>query len=291
MQKNIIAAFLLFFSSSMHAEDLLINMRGVTSTSYMNTRVKIENKGIANTIKYSSADEAIIGASNGARISIVEVPFGEKNLGNFGGITVEYSLTDQTQGGHFDFCLNNSSFIIATLPVVNTGNGYAKGVVWFDTNLVGKNNLCMTWVGHGASVKSIAIMENTPVSSIKVAATNGAYVLSSGAMAGVSGIHRVKLVWRNNTANVKSVYFDGPNLSSNEVLRINPLVIYSKDNNVTIRSEDLLKTVSIYDLTGKVVTQLECSSTEINQRLCKGAYIVSTKTLSGQTQNSKLLVN
>jgi len=293
MKINIAAIILLFSvcSTGSYASDLHYNVRGANSTAYMNTLIKIENRGVRGELVYSPSDEALIKAEEGAKISIQNVELGAAPFGMYKGVYIEYSLDEDVSDGCFEFSLDNSAYIMARIPVARTnGNVYVRGVVYFDRNLIGKHKICITWRGQGAALKAFGFVENTPIASIKVENTGGTYKLLSTALKDVEGKHHLRLVWRNHSANIKTIYLDGENLNSISTETKNGIKMYASGNRVSVFSENQLIEIKVFDLSGRTNKIVQPNDIEPEIVLDQGVFIITATDISGEILQKKIII-
>ena len=273
----LILLFPFFVFQILHAEDLRIAM-GNSSGSSMNVYVRIENKGTAEGgAKYDKASRSIANTSPGTKISVMNVDFGNGRYGDYSRIMLEYSCPDAGKDAFFDVFLEDSSTPIASVPVQRTAeNEYMEGTSTFTTNLIGKHRVYIAWRNHSAILRTFGANETQSFVSVGVVKTGSPlkYDFASADFGNISGVHNVKMVWKNQNASVYAVYLDKKGGGTSIVRPENKSYkLEVVDKSIQLISEKEV-TATIYSVTGVEVYRSGLYSNSFIVPLNPGIYIL-----------------
>lgn len=296
MKKIIIFLFLLLLSLQVYADDLRISM-GNSSGNSQNVYVKIEDKGTAEGgAKYDKETQSIINTSDGTCISIGNVDFGSGRYGLYSHILIEYTCSSPVSNGFFDVFLGNTTTPIASIPVEKTDNGVLKeGSSTMNVNVVGVHRLYVRWRGHSASIKTFGGYEQKPFAQVKVVRTGSPlnYKYSYTKLKDIEGVHNVKMVWKNQNANVHAVYLDkaGGTSIDNPIKQMEDVYkVYSREGSVYIESKSTIGNITIYSLMGNQIYRSFSQQESLSLQLEEGIYLLKLVNNSGETDVRKVIV-
>lgn len=282
MTKFLLSIILALAFINTYAEDLYISM-GNTSGVALNYYVKIENAGTAaGGAKYDRNTKSIINTSDGTLIRVSNVDFGSGRYGDFSHVLIEYTNPNETSNdAYFDIYLENTATLIASIPVEKTKVGeYVKSKSTFRTNVVGDHKIYVEWRNHSASIKGLGCEELKPLVEVKALKSSSPiqYRFSSATFDRLEGVHNVKMVWKNQTANVYAVYFESTELSSIESDSAQSDVNVFVENRVLNLSSDVsIDEVEIYYLSGNLHLKATPSANQYETPLDKGIYLLKIK--------------
>ncbi|MDR0506320.1 MAG: T9SS type A sorting domain-containing protein [Dysgonamonadaceae bacterium] len=285
MKKTILVALFLPLFINIYAEDLYISM-GNTSGVALNYLIKIEDAGSAEGgAKYDRNTKSIVNTSDGTLIRISDIEFGSGRYGDFSRVFIEYSNPDATlNDACFDIYLENTLTLIASVPVEKTNVGeYVTSSSTFAVNVVGIHKVYVKWRNHSANIKGFGCNELKPLVEVKAVKSGSPiqYRFSSAVFDKIDGIHHVKMVWKNQSANVYAVYFDKDDYSSinqtyNSAFNV---YAYAKDKILNIKSNRNMEMIEIYSLFGNLVLKDKPQTNEHKVYLTKGIYLLKIKTI------------
>ncbi|GEM_PF-131609 len=280
MRKIILLLFFLLPFCCLYPDDLRISM-GNSSGNGQNVYVRIEDKGTAEGgARYDKETRSIVNTSDGTCISIGNVDFGSGRYGLYSHILIEYSCDNLVSTGFFDIYLGNTTTPIASVPVEKTNPGAVReGYSTMNVNVVGTHRLYIRWRGHAASIKTVGGRELKPFAEVKAVRTGSPlnYQYSFTGIEKIEGVHRLKMLWKNQNANVYAVYLSK---SENTSIR-NPgnepeagYKIYSHGSTVYVESETSLEKVTVYSVTGKEIYKASVEECILSVSLPEGIYLI-----------------
>lgn len=285
--------FTIIFSLNIQAQELNISM-GSASGMLQNAYVKIINKGdVGSGAVYDAATKSIINTSDYTKISILNLDFGNGRYGTYSRLWVQYTNPTISKG-FLDVYLDNGVALIASIPVDITQSGeYVESSAELLRVVSGKHTIYIVWREHKASIKTFGAYERKSFADVKAIRTNSSfdYGYTYSYIPDIKGINSVKMVWKNQSANVNAIYFDKSEITSNKEIENNKLYdIGLKDKTLIIISKDvILKNVIIYSLEGKMINEYKNISS-VNVSLNTGVYIIKIK-LENKSIIKKIIVN
>ncbi len=291
MQKTGSILFFLTLAVSIQAADLVLDMAS-TGGSTLSPYVTIADKGIDGAAAYHKATRSVSGASDGTCVVVRTLPFGDY-YGKYNAVTVEYILEDPAQEGFIEFSLDNSAYVFASVPVVASGNSDLQTAhVNFDVNVTGQHKLYIRWKQTKASLKTVILKENVPVAQVKAVRTTSpvAIAASTGNLRKLTGKHRLKMVWKNQGANVYSVRLKSSLLGMEEIVYQDQVQLETFPDAISVSANQLISSIDIYAVTGSLYRRISTKDYQINIPLEKGMYIVVITTDSGYIYRKKTII-
>lgn len=283
MTKYLLSIALSFVFLSTYAEDLYISM-GNSSGVALNYYVRIEDAGTAEGgAKYDRTTKSIINTSDGTLIRISGVDFGSGRYGDFSHVFIEYTNpTATSNGAYFDIYLENLSTLIASVPVEKTNvDEYVRSKSTFTTNVVGEHTIYVKWRTHSASIKGFGCNELKPLAEVKAVKSSSPiqYKFSSATFDRIEGVHNVKMVWKNQTANVYAVYFENTETSSIESDSEVSMKIetYVTDGVLHVSADKNIESLEIYSLSGQLIVRDFVQANSYEVALSEGIYVLRIK--------------
>lgn len=296
MNKFTALSFLILFSfANISAEDLRISISNKIG-NYLNSQITIMNVNSASgTATFDKTTQCLVNTGDGVKIRVSDVDLGGGRYGNYNRFMVEYTNPVQLAGdAYFDVFIGNNSTPIASIPVENTAEGeFKEASSLLNYSLKGNQTIQILWRGHSASLRTVGANESKPFATVEAIRTSSplTFKFSQGTFSGVEGVHRVKMVWNNQTAAVSAVYFDNTDFSSvNKIENDETCKILVNEGFIIIKSPVLLKKVEIYSLSGILLKQLDLNETEAQISVKKGLYIVKATNEKDCVTTEKLLM-
>ena len=271
---HILAVILLLrISFDVYADDIRIPAKGDESYS-----VSIVDRG-TNGARYDATTESIIKTSDGTKIRIKDIDFGEGNYGTYNQFFFEYNCPDDIQDAYFDVFVEDTTTPFLSIPISRTNEDEYVGVSQvMDFGLLGNHDIFIKWRNHSASLKTIGLNALKPVAKVDLIRTGSlsTYKISSSAIS-MNGVQNLKMIWKGNNANVKNVIFGNTESAIHGTTSNGDIRIIKNDNNIILENPaGLLKWVEIYSINSICVFKSYVDSHRLEVNLNPGIYIVKT---------------
>ena len=255
-------------------------------------QVVIVNKGTEGA-KYDGKTESIINTSSGTRIRIRDIDFGDARYGLYNRFMVEYTHPGDCEDGFFDIYIEDTAVPVASIPVEQTKEGeYKEASAPLSVNITGSHAIYVRWRNHSACLKTFGANELVPFASVELIRTGSLtkYEFGKGTLGELSGKHRLKMVWRGNSANVANVYLDKSDVVSVMDIEEEKLIVVGGKLGFRINSATPISNVEVYSPEGLKVKELRLSDCSAFVSVAPGFYIVRITRGNGGAAVKKILV-
>lgn len=270
---HILTAILSFCVSFVcYAEDIRIPAKGNNTYS-----VTIVDRG-EHGARYDANTESIINTSNGTKIRIKDIDFGDGKYGIYNQFFFEYSCPENVQEAYFDIFIEDTTTPFLSIPISTTKeNEFIDISKFMNFGILGNHDIYIKWRNHSASLKTIGLNELKPIAKVNLVRTGSLskYELSSSQIE-ISGKQKIKMIWKGNNANVKSIILGNTETSISSTENQNIKLTQTSHGIILENQTDILKLVEVYSINGICIFKyfIENNSIEIN--LNPGAYIIKT---------------
>ena len=237
--------------------------------------------------------ESIINTSSGTRIRIRDIDFGDARYGLYNRFMVEYTHPGDCEDGFFDIYIEDTAVPVASIPVEQTKEGeYKEASAPLSVNITGSHAVYVRWRNHSACLKTFGANELVPFASVELIRTGSLtkYEFGKGTLGELSGKHRLKMVWRGNSANVANVYLDKSDVVSVMDIEEEKLIVVGGKLGFRINSATPIRNVEVYSPEGLKVKELRLSDCSAFVSVAPGFYIVRITRGNGGAVVKKILV-
>lgn len=256
-----------------HADDLRIPARG--GGLYQVVVVDGGSNGAA----YDGATGTISQTSDGTRICIRSIDFGDGHYGLYNRFVIEYTCPEACDGAYFDIFIEDTATPVASLPVEQTLPGeYVEAEAPFSVNVLGSHWVYVEWRNHAASLRTFGADELRPFATVGLVRTGSLskFEFGQGSFAPLSGKHRLKMVWKGHNASVSSVRIGKGGGSGMEAALQAGLRVCQEQGGVRVAlpGSSPLGDVEVYAPDGKRVLRLVAGGSSCFLPLPEGLYIL-----------------
>ena len=268
------ALLLALFPLFSHADDLRIPARG--GGLYQVVVVDGGSSGAA----YDRETETISNTSDGTRICIRSIDFGDERYGLYNRFVIEYTHPEACgEEAYFDVYIEDTTTPVASLPVVQTLPGeFVETEMPLDVNVLGNHWVYVGWRNHSASLRTFGADELRPFATVGLVRTGSLaqYELGQGRFEPLTGKHRLKMVWKGNNAPVSAVYIGKAGGSGMGDAPQAAVRLWQTESGIGIASSASLPlgNVEVYAPDGKQVSRLLADGPSCFLPLPEGIYIV-----------------
>jgi hypothetical protein len=182
---------------------------------------------------------------------------------------------------------------VASIPVEQTKEGeYKEASAPLSVNITGSHAVYVRWRNHSACLKTFGANELVPFASVELIRTGSLtkYEFGKGTLGELSGKHRLKMVWRGNSANVANVYLDKSDVVSVMDIEEEKLIVVGGKLGFRINSATPISNVEVYSPEGLKVKELRLSDCSAFVSVAPGFYIVRITRGNGGAVVKKILV-
>lgn len=239
-------------------------------------QVVIVDKG-SEGAKYDGTTGSIIHTSHGTKIRIRDIDFGNERYGLYNQFMIEYTHPTSCQDAFFDIYIEDTTIPVASIPVEQTRDGeYKEALASLNVNTVGSHAVYVKWRNHSADLRTFGANELLPFAHVELVRTGSMtkYKFSRGGLEKLTGKHRLKMVWRANTAAVANVYVDKKTSSSILESKEDGLFILSHKAGFTIQSTTPIGKIELYSLAGLKVNEVVTAEYSQLVEAAPGFYIL-----------------
>lgn len=290
MNRLFLLLFALFSVFYCKADNLSVTMAGNGNGKYLNSSVQILGDGV-----YDANLQSVISTGENTAIKINSVNLGDK-IYTYGAFAIEYSNSQNfSENSFFDIYLEDTAEPIASVQVEKTLEGeYRKAIAKLSKSVLGKHNIYIRWRGHNAVVKTFIVDELAPIAEVPLVRSfsTKTFKFSKAMFENIEGVHRLKMLWRNQNAVVRAVYLDkinedptSINLSKNDEVNITLL-----DKGFKIVSKFPIGNIELYSLSGVKILELRSDNCIEEVSVVQGVYVLRIVNADKKVIIRKLLI-
>lgn len=227
--------------------------------------------------KYDGTTGSIIHTSSGTKIRIRDIDFGSERYGLYNQFMIEYTHPTSCEDAFFDIYIEDTTIPVASIPVEQTRDGeYKEALASLNVNTVGSHAVYVKWRNHSANLRTFGANELIPFAHVELVRTGSMtkYKFSRGELSTLTGKHRIKMVWRANTATVANVYVDKKTPNSICENKEDGLFILNHKGGFTIQSTVPIGKIELYSLCGLKVNEMVTAEHSQLVEVVPGFYIL-----------------
>ncbi len=271
------------------AADLSIPMAGNGNGKYLNGVVQILGDAT-----YDAGSVSVMSTGGSTAIKVNSVNLGDA-IYTYNAFSIEYTNPQELTGSaFFDVYLEDSAEPITSVPVEKTMAGeYKTATANLSQSVQGKHNIFIRWRGHNSALKTFMVNELKPLASVSLVRSFNAntFKFSKADLGNIEGVHRLKMLWRNQNAVVRAVYLDRINpLTSVNELRDEQLRIVPLDKGFRIISDSPIGTIELYSSSGMKIKSLKSGNCIEEVFAEPGTYVLKIANPDGKVVVRKLLL-